>query len=147
MAQENIPIKFNMPWLNIYYVYDPRMNVLSEVTQSLLTLCNPVDCSLPGSSVHGILQARILEWVAISFSNAWKWKVKGKSLSRVLLCDPVDCSPTGSSVHGILQARILEWVEISFSRGSSWARDRTRVSRVAGRRFTVWAADECSNGC
>ena len=69
MAQENIPIKFNMPWLNIYYVYDPRMNVLSEVTQSLLTLCNPVDCSLPGSSVHGILQARILEWVAISFSR------------------------------------------------------------------------------
>ena len=45
------------------------MNVLSEVTQSLLTLCNPVDCSLPGSSVHGILQARILEWVAISFSR------------------------------------------------------------------------------
>ena len=41
----------------------------SEVTQSCLTLCNPVDCSLPGSSIHGILQARILEWVAISFSR------------------------------------------------------------------------------
>ena len=41
----------------------------SEVTQSCLTLCNPVDCSLPDSSVHGILQARILEWVAISFSR------------------------------------------------------------------------------
>ena len=40
----------------------------SEVTQSCLTLCDPVDCSLPGSSVHGILQARIVEWVAISFS-------------------------------------------------------------------------------
>ena len=49
------------------------------------TLCDPVDCSLPGSSVHGILQARTLEWVAISFSNAWKWKVKVKSLSRVWL--------------------------------------------------------------
>ena len=41
----------------------------SEVTQSCPTLCNPLDCSPPGSSVHGILQARILEWVAISFSN------------------------------------------------------------------------------
>ena len=41
----------------------------NEVTQSCLTLCDPVDCSLPGSSVHGILQARILEWVAISFSR------------------------------------------------------------------------------
>ena len=41
----------------------------SEVTQSCLTLCDPVVCSLPGSSVHGILQARILEWVAISFSR------------------------------------------------------------------------------
>ena len=50
--------------------------------QSRLTLCNPIDGSPPGSSVPGILQARILEWVAISFSNAWKWKVKVKSLSH-----------------------------------------------------------------
>ena len=53
--------------------------------QSCLTLCNPIDGSPPGSPVPGILQARTLEWVAISFSNAWKWKVKVKSLSRVLL--------------------------------------------------------------
>ena len=49
------------------------------------TLCLPIDSSPPGSSVPGILQARVLEWVAISFSNAWKWKVKGKLLSRVRL--------------------------------------------------------------
>jgi len=53
--------------------------------QSCPTLCDPIDSSLPGSPVPGILQARILEWVAISFSNAWKWKVKVKSLSRVRL--------------------------------------------------------------
>ena len=53
--------------------------------QSCLTLCDPWDGSLPGSPVPGILQARTLEWVAISFSNAWKWKVKVKSLSRVQL--------------------------------------------------------------
>ena len=53
--------------------------------QSCPTLCDPTDCSLPGFSIHEILQARTLEWVAISFSNAWKWKVKVKSLSRVWL--------------------------------------------------------------
>ena len=53
--------------------------------QSCPTLCDPRDRSPPGSTVLGILQARTLEWVAISFSNAGKWKVKGKSLSRVRL--------------------------------------------------------------
>ena len=53
--------------------------------QSCPTLCNPIDGSPPGSTNPGILQARTLKWVAISFSNAWKWKVKGKSLSHVQL--------------------------------------------------------------
>ena len=53
--------------------------------QSCPTLCDPIDGSPPGSPVLGILQARTLEWVAIYFSNAWKWKVNGKSLSRVWL--------------------------------------------------------------
>ena len=57
----------------------------SEVAQSCLTLSDPMDCSLPGSPVPGILQARTLEWVDISFFNAWKWKEKVKSLSRVQL--------------------------------------------------------------
>ena len=51
--------------------------------QSCPTLCDPIDGGPPGSPVPGILQARTLEWVAISFSNAWTWKVKVKSLSRV----------------------------------------------------------------
>ena len=81
--------------------------------QSCPTLCDPIDGSLSGSPVPGILQARILEWVAISFSNTW---MHVKSLqSCPTLCDPKDSSPPGSSVHGILQARILEWVAISFS--------------------------------
>ena len=56
--------------------------------QSCPTLCNPTDGSPTGSSVPGILQARILKWVAISFSNAWKWKVKVKLLSVRLLMTP-----------------------------------------------------------
>ena len=57
----------------------------AKLLQSCPTLCDPIDSSPPGSPVPGILQARTLEWVAISFSNAWKWKVKVKSLSRVRL--------------------------------------------------------------
>ena len=62
--------------------------------------------------------------------------------SCLTLCNPMDCSLPGSSIHGILQARILEWVAISFSRGSSQPRDRTKVSRIAGRRFILWATKE-----
>ena len=57
----------------------------SEVTQSCPTLYVPMDCSPPGSSAHGIFQARTLEWGAIAFSNAWQWKGKAKSLSHVRL--------------------------------------------------------------
>ena len=59
--------------------------VAAKSLQSCPTLWDPIDGSPPGSPVPGILQARTLEWVAISFSNAWKWKVKVKSLSRVQL--------------------------------------------------------------
>ena len=65
--------------------------------QSCPTLCGPRDSSPPGSPVPGILQARTLEWVAISFSNAWKWKVKVKSLSRVR---PL-------ATHGLQPTRLL----------------------------------------
>ena len=58
------------------------------------------------------------------------------------LWDPMDCSPPGFSVHGIFQARVLEWVAISFSTGSSQPRDRTWVSCIAGRHFTLWATRE-----
>ena len=72
----------------------------SEVTQSYPTLSDPMDYSLPGSSVHGIFQAGVLEWGAITFS-----------------CNPMDGSLSGSSIHGISQAGILEWVAIFFPRG------------------------------
>ena len=121
---------------------------------------DPMDCSLPGSSVNGILQARILEWVAIFFSRGlphpgvksrspalqvyspptevWgKPKVKVKvTQSCPTLCDLMDL------VHGILQARILERVAFPFSRGSSQPRDLTQVSHISGGFFTSWATME-----
>ena len=62
--------------------------------------------------------------------------------SCLTLCDPLNRGLPGSSVHEILQARILEWVAISFSRRSSQPRDWTQVSRIVGRRFTVWTTRE-----
>ena len=69
-------------------------------------------------------------------------KVKLLAQSCLNLCDSMDCSLPGSSLHGILQARVLEWVAISFSKGSSRPRDWTRVSRIPGRRFNLWATRE-----
>ena len=69
-----------------------------------------------------------------------KWSEFAQSCPT--LCNPMDCSLSGSSVHGIFQARVLEWIAIFFSRGSPWPRNRTRVSCIAGRRFTVGAIRE-----
>ena len=90
-------------------------SIASKSLQSCPTLCDPIDGSPPGSPVPGILQARTLEWVAISSSNAWKWKVKVKLLSRVwLLATPWSvCSLPGSSIHGIFETRVLEWGAIA----------------------------------
>ena len=125
--------------------------------QSCLTLCDPMDCNLPGSSVHGIFQARILEWLpfpppgdlpnpgieprsltsAGGFFTTWATREAQRCVSvRLLqlcltLCDPMDYSPLGSSVHGILQARTLEWVAMPFSRGSSGPRNWTCISPVS----------------
>ena len=76
--------KYDLQWsrTETYYMLLQDITAAAAASlQSCLTLCHPIDSSPLGSSVPGILQARILEWVAISFSNAWKWKVKGKSLS------------------------------------------------------------------
>ena len=74
-------------------------------------------------------------------------KLSERERSRSVMSDslrPMDCSPPGSSIHVIFQARVLEWVAISFCRGSSQPKDRTQVSHIAGRRFTVWDTREAS---
>ena len=103
--------------------------------QLCLTLCNPIDGSPPGSPVSGILQAITLEWVAISFSNAWKWKVKVKSLSRVRLL----VTPWTAAYHGSFQARVLEWDAIAFS---TWGKQ----SEITHHAFTVMFYTMCKSG-
>ena len=66
-------------------MFKPSYAAAAKSLQLCPTLCDPIDGSPSGSPIRGILQARTLEWVAISFSNAWKWKVKVKSLSRAWL--------------------------------------------------------------
>ena len=111
---------FRIPWwvkmilYQIIYIFPAA--TAAKSLQLCPTLCDPIDRSPPGSLVPGILQARTLEWVAISFSNAWKWKVKVKSLSKCpTLRDPMYCSLPSFSIHGIFQARVLEWGAIAFS--------------------------------
>ena len=103
------------------------------------TLCDPRDGSPPGSPIPAILQARTLEWVAISFSNACKWKVKVKSLSRArLLVTPMDCRLLpGSSTHGIFQARVLEWGAIGFSELGGYT-----VGKVWKDFFDLWKGSQ-----
>ena len=94
-------------------VYAAAAAAAAKLLQSCLTLCDRRDGSPPDSPVPGILQARTLEGVAISFFNAWRWKVKVTVKSCPTLHDPRDCSLPGSSIHGIFQARVLEWVAIA----------------------------------
>ena len=81
--------------------------------QSCATLCDPIDSSPPGSPVPGILQAKTLEWVAISFSNAWKWKVKGKSFSCVrLLTTPWTTAYQAPPSMGFSRQEYWSWVPL-----------------------------------
>ena len=81
--------KWSTPKSDWLYSLQPKMETLyaaaAKSLQSCLTLCDPIDSGPPGSPVPGILQSRTLEWVTISFSNAWKGKLKVKSLSHVWL--------------------------------------------------------------
>ena len=99
---------------------------------------------LISKDIRGSMIIQLIEENAGGYSPA-KTGLKVKVLVAQLcltLCDPMDCRPPSSSVHGILQARILEWVAIPFSRGSFQPRDRTQVSCIAGRFFTVWSNRE-----
>ena len=94
----------------------PAAAAAAKSLQSCPTLCNPIDSSPPGSAVPRILQAGVLEWIAISFSNAWKWKVKVKSLSPVRLCaTPWTAAYQAPLSMGFSRQRVLEWGAIAFS--------------------------------
>ena len=85
-SSENLTLSIGPLTLKLWFSNQQHAAAAAAaLLQACPTLCDPIDGSLSGSPVPGILQARTLEWVAISFSNAWKWKVKVKLLSRVRL--------------------------------------------------------------
>ena len=103
----------------------------AKLLQSCPTLCDPIDGSPPGSPVPGIPQARTLEWVAISFSNAWKWKVKVKSLSHVrLFMTPWTAAHQAPPSLGF--SRQEHWSGLPFPspmhKSEKWNRSRSVVS-------------------
>ena len=145
---------YKLPSDSLIFLSLPKSESESEVVRSCPTLCNPMDCSLSGSSVHGIFQARVLEWIAISFSRGFS---RPRNRTRVSFIaggrftvwatreapKRESCSVVSDSLRPwILQVRILEWIAFPFSRGSSQPRDRTQVSLIAGGFFTSWATRE-----
>ena len=119
----------------------PVHHQLSEFTQShvhrvgdAIQPSHPL--SLPSQNIWIRFYSFIAKYLQLPFYVL-------KSLSPVwLFVTPMDCSLPGFSTPGIFQASVLEWVAISFSRGSSWPRNRTQVSCIAGRCFTLWATRE-----
>ena len=124
---------FNKLWLCRYSLLNVKRN------EKLINVLMGQNVSKNETNMQMIINLNI------SSGSVYTWnfnliidtKESEVSQSCLTLCDPVDCSLLGSSVHGIFQARVLEWVAISFSRGSSQPRDRTQVSCIVGRRFTV----------
>ena len=95
---------------------DGFFTIAAKSLQSCPTLCNPIDGSPPGSPIPGILQTRTLEWVAISFSNAWKWKVKVKLLSCVqLLATPWTAAYQAPPSMGFSRQEYWSWVPLPSS--------------------------------
>ena len=148
-------------YLNTIYAHPPLYFISSPKSESVGCLVEgPMDCSPPGSSVHGILQARILDWIAIPFSREYCQprnrtgvsSLKADSLlsespgktclpiipaaaakllqSCPTLCDPIDGSPPGPAIPGILQARTLEWAAISSPNAWKWKVKVKSFSRV-----------------
>ena len=109
-------------WTDIRERESDAATAAAKSLQSCPTLCDPIDSSPPGSPVSGILQARTLEWVAISF-NAGKWKVKGKSLSRIRLsATPWTAAYQAPSFIGF--SRQEYWSEVPLPSPESDARER-----------------------
>ena len=115
----------------------------SEVAQSCLILRNPLDYSLPGSSVHGSFQARVLEWVTSAFSNIhiyMRFIIYHDSESRSFVCNSL--WPHGISSPWTSLGQNTGVGSLSLLQGSSQPRDQTQVSCITGRFFTVWATRE-----
>ena len=149
-------VSFRMDWLDLLAVQGTHKSLLQHHSSKASILrCSAfftVQLSHPymttGKTIALPRWTFVGEVISLLFNMLSRLVIiflpRSKSESEVAqlgptLCDPMDCSLSGSLVHEIFQAKVLEWVAISFSTGSSWPRDRTQVSHISGRHFTVWA--------
>ena len=138
-------------WLMLAYLENPGRQGFGTKVDLLLggSLMDSL-CWAPLSFRHLTMFISMVLVTCSVLEYHWVWiqavstKVKESEVAQSCptLCDPMDCSLSGSSVHGIFQARVLEWIAISFSRGPARLRNWTRVSRIAGRCFTMGAIRE-----
>ena len=133
----SIPI-LAFQWIHVFV----SAAAAAKSLQSCLTLCDPIDVSPPGSPVPGILQARILEWVAISSSSAWKWKVKVKLLSHAwLLATPRTAVYQASPSMGFSRQEYWSGVPLPSPFVSGCA-SKNGIARLLGRWVAMcWALD------
>ena len=145
-------ISFRMDWLDLLAVQETLKSFLQHYSSKASILRRPafftVQLSHPYMTTRKTTALTIRTFVSkvmsLLFNKLSKREDRDSAQSCLPLCNPTDCSLPGSC-YRLLQARILEWVAISFSRGSSWPRDRSRISRIAGRFFTILVTREIQN--
>ena len=134
-SEEKVGLKLNIQKTNIM--------ASGPITSRQIDGETVADFIFLGSKItsDGDCSHEIKRWLLLGRKVMTNLEVKWSEVVQLCptLCDPMDYSLPGSSIHGILQARILEWVAISFSK------DRTQVSRIAGRRFNLWATRKAHN--
>ena len=118
----------------------PNVQNTGTIPSSRCLLRPPHRFSFPSCSFHSATRCK--RNLLLSLLTKESENESEVAQSCPTFCDPMDYSLPHSSVHGILQARVLAWVATSFCRGSSWPRDRTQVSHIVGRHFTIWATRE-----
>ena len=133
-----------------------RLSMHAQLTKQLqlVTICYFLMLHF-ASGQYSLVSGKMEIWLSTEYSARSKLLVSGNASesesevaqSCLTLFDPMDCSLPCSCIHGIFQARVLEWVAISFYRGSSRPRDYTRISRIVGRCFAVWATREVLREC
>ena len=122
--------------------YSSKATVLQHSTFFMVQLSHPYITTRKTTAFT--VRTFVSKVMSLLFNKLSKREDRDSAQSCLPLCNPTDCSLPGSC-YRLLQARILEWVAISFSRGSSWPRDRSRISRIAGRFFTILVTREIQN--
>ena len=127
---------------SLFQHHSSKASILWHSTFFMVQLSHPYMTTRKTTALT--IRTFVSKVMSLLFNKLSKREDRDSAQSCLPLCNPTDWSLPGSC-YRLLQARILEWVAISFSRGSSWPRDRSRISRIAGRFFTILVTREIQN--